>query len=411
MFARDTMSALGCRDRPGLGHQRVAESGRLSERILVVDDDALVRRSVERILTRAGYDVVSAIDITEAVRYASRLEIHAALVDYALGNEDGLTLLARLRDVQPSCLRILMTGRTDFPMVVDAVNRGEVMRVVQKPFQASGLLSILSDAFNSARRMAQVANAQKKALEFQERAMLMECLSNPDLLRLAVQPIVSANEGHAVLAYECLLRSNHPVLDGPLPVLRVAERANRLSEIGRCVFRMSVGWLEKIPDNVGLFINLHPNQLADPKQLEKDLEPVVYAADRVTLEITERSRLTDIEHWEASVDLITAAGFALAIDDLGAGYNSLGMLADLQPKFIKLDMSLVRHIHNEPRKQRLVQLMATFADATSANLIAEGVETEDEANALIDCGTHYLQGYFYARPSTEEAPLLTLIQL
>ncbi len=369
-------------------------------RILVVDDDALVRRSVERILTRAGYDVVTAMDVRESVRYASNVPMDAALVDYALANEDGLQVLSRLRDLQPSCLRILMTGRTDFPMVVDAVNRGEVLRVMRKPFQSKDLLQILDDAFDSARRMAQMATAQKKAADLQERQMLDDCLSE-SLLCLALQPIVRADDGHAPVAYEALLRSQHPILDGPLAVLRVAERSGRIKDVGTKVFELSAQWLKTMPSDSRLFVNLHPEQLGDPDRLARDVERLRSQADRVVMEITERSRLSDIDNWEASVEALSSAGFSLAIDDLGAGYNSLTMLADLQPSYIKLDMSLVRSIDTEPRKQRLVQLMATFADATNAQLIAEGVETAQECQTLMDCGSHLLQGYFFARPSTD----------
>ena len=118
----------------------------------------------------------------------------------------------------------------------------------------------------------------------------------------------------------------------------------------------------------------------------------------MTLEITERRPLHDIARWDESVRGISSAGFKIAIDDLGAGYSSLTMLADLKPQFIKLDMSLVRNIENESRKQRLVQLMVTFADATNAQTIAEGVETAEESAALIDCGIHLMQGFFYGRP-------------
>ncbi|MBN2800110.1 MAG: EAL domain-containing response regulator [Deltaproteobacteria bacterium] len=370
----------------------------MGTRVLVVDDDAILRRTVERILVRSGYEIIVAKDVSEAVRHASNVPIQAALVDYNLGFETGLQVLSRLRDLQPACLRILMTGSKDFPMVVEAVNRGEVLRVLSKPFDADQLLNTVEEAFASARRMAQLATAQKKAVDLQERQML-EDLLNDRLLSLALQPIVRATGDHEVFAYEALLRSRHPVLDGPLPVLQVAERADRIKDIGRAVFDLAGDWIPQLPEGVRLFVNLHPIQLSDPVQLSKDVARLALVSDRVTVEITERSRLTDIEHWEESIEALQAAGFELAIDDLGAGYNSLTMLADLQPRFIKLDMSLVRHVDTEIRKQRLVQLMATFADATNALLIGEGVETAEEAATLTECGVHLLQGYFFGKPS------------
>ena len=84
------------------------------------------------------------------------------------------------------------------------------------------------------------------------------------------------------------------------------------------------------------------------------------------------------------------------VDDLGAGYSSLSVLAELQPAYVKVDMSIVRNIDTDSRKQRLVDLLVRFADATDATLVAEGVETEAEAAALRDCGAHLLQGTAYA---------------
>ena len=97
--------------------------------------------------------------------------------------------------------------------------------------------------------------------------------------------------------------------------------------------------------------------------------------------------------------MITASNCSIAVDDLGAGFSALSILADLQPAYIKLDMSLVRNIHREPRKQRLVSLLRSFGDATDAAVIAEGVESEGETRALLDCGVRLLQGYHLARPS------------
>ncbi len=374
----------------------------MKHRILVVDDDALVRRSVERILVRAGHEVHVAANVAEAVGHANRVPIEVALVDFALTEEDGLQVLARLREIQPTCLRILMTGRTDFPMVVDAVNRGEVLKVLRKPFDAPSLVKLVEDAFDSARRIVELANAQQHASNLTDRSMLEDAIRD-DLLQLAVQPIVEAGGKHGIVAFEALLRSRHPVLDGPASLLQVAERSHRIELLGRHVVELAARRLPGLPENAGLFVNLHPQQLSDQGSLEDAFAPLIPFAHRITLEITERSRLNDIQGWDRTIDSLVQLGFSVAIDDLGAGYNSLAMLADLQPKYIKLDMSLIRNVDREPRKQRLVQLMATFADATNATLIAEGVETAPEAKALVDCGTHLLQGYFFGRPTLEKS--------
>lgn len=376
--------------------------GPVRRQILVVDDDQLLCRSVERALVRAGHVVHTAPNARSARHLAERYTIDLALVDYGLGREDGLSVLSELRERQPSCLRVLMTGRTDFPMVVEAINRGEVVRVLRKPFQAPELLHLLDDALDAARRSEEAAAQRMQGRTRHELRMLEECL-DVRRLRLALQPIVrpALAPGSEVVAYEALLRPQHPYLDNPGLLLAAAERHERVGDVGSAVLTLAGEWVRRLPPSVGLFVNLHPEQLGDPARLARDLEPLAPYAGRITLEITERSRLQDIARWDESVRWIGEGGFSVAVDDLGAGYSSLIMLADLQPQYIKLDMSLVRNIHEEPRKQRLVQLMVTFAEATQALAIAEGVETRDEARALMDCGIHLVQGHYFGRPTLD----------
>ena len=121
----------------------------------------------------------------------------------------------------------------------------------------------------------------------------------------------------------------------------------------------------------------------------------------MVVEITERRRVTEVEGWRDSVAVLTKLGFGIAVDDMGAGYSSLSVLAELSPQFIKIDMSIVRNIHTDDRKQRLMDLLVRFANTTGAKVISEGVETEEEAATLRALGSHWLQGYLFGRPSLD----------
>ena len=116
----------------------------------------------------------------------------------------------------------MVAGRLDLPTVVDAVNRGEVTRVIEKPFEAARLVSAVEDVLHSRRRLVEVARVQEAVASEQERRMLEECLAGSDI-QLAIQPILSAGNKRT-FAFECLLRSTHSVLSGPLSVLKAAER-------------------------------------------------------------------------------------------------------------------------------------------------------------------------------------------
>ncbi len=368
-------------------------------RILVVDDDTIVLRSITKALVRANYEVVSATHVEEALELATSHAIDAAIVDYTLSFESGLTILSRLRHIQPHCVRIMCTGRTELPVFVEAVNAGEVAKVVRKPFHLDQLLTQLAEALSSQEQFERYTTEQHDANEAQFRKEVLEA-SKPELIGMALQPIVRACDHVTSPAYyEALLRPKHPKLNNPLALLDAAEQHDEIKHVASNVLRAALSSIERVPEGHGLFVNLHPEQLGNPAALLRDLQPFTAYASRITLEITERSRLQDIEYWDESVRLIGSLGFAIAVDDLGAGYSSLSILADLQPQFIKLDMSLVRGLHREPRKQRLVHLMATFGAATEAQVIAEGVEEAAEAEALKDCGIELMQGYYFGRPS------------
>lgn len=379
----------------------------MSRRILVVDDDGMVLRSVAKVLSRAGYDVLTAVDVDSALRHARSGHVDAAIVDYQLARESGLTVLSTLREVQPRCVRMLITGRTDSAVFVEAVNQGEVAMVLRKPFDSARLLQDLDEAFDRAQRVMEVARTTADEATERDRRTLDEAI-RPEVLGMALQPLYDLRSGiPRVFAYECLMRPKGRALSNPYALLTAAERHDRILDLGTLVLHVAGLVLDQLPSADGelprLFVNLHPQQLADPARLARDLVSLRQPG-RVTLEITEQASATRLDRWEESMQVITAGGFGTAVDDLGSGYSSLSILADLQPQFIKLDMSLVRNVHKEPRKQRLVQLMTSFGEATGSLVVGEGVECEEEMRALLDNGVPILQGFHFGRPSEHYVP-------
>ena len=366
-------------------------------RILAVDDDALVRRCIQRILRRQGHEVVEATHGAQALRLLQDRSFDIALVDYQLPQMDGIEVLQKLREVQPACLRMLITGQLDLPMVVGAVNRGEITRVIEKPFETKGLQEAVDELMRKREAMVDLIKVQDNAARTERRRQLVDCLGS-EAIQLALQPIFDAVTG-APFAVEALLRSTHPVFRGPLDLLKAAEDLEMIPDLAEVVVDRARRWMPQLPDGVMLFMNLHPDELADPRGVALRLDALAPWSHRIVLEITERSSLDGVDAWEKSVQALTEMGFKVAVDDLGAGYSSLKVLAELQPSFIKVDMSIVRDVDKVPRKRRLVDLLARFAEATDALLVAEGVETEAEAVALRECGAHLLQGYLFAKPS------------
>lgn len=157
--------------------------------------------------------------------------------------------------------------------------------------------------------------------------------------------------------------------------------------------------------NVPLFVNLHPNELEERWLVRPD-DPIFSHDHDIYLEITESAPLT---HFDLCMSVLREvcgrAGAHLVVDDLGAGYSNLKLIADLEPKVVKLDRQLVQDLHRKPRQQKVVSMIVRLCADLGAVVVAEGIETIDEFRAVLDSGAQYGQGYLFARPNFPLPPI------
>ncbi|PRO66352.1 EAL domain-containing protein [Alkalicoccus urumqiensis] len=155
-----------------------------------------------------------------------------------------------------------------------------------------------------------------------------------------------------------------------------------------------------------LFINVHPNVLEDEQYARgctrQLLEAYGMDPSQVVFEITEKQAVRDYGQLKSVVENYRSQGFRIAMDDVGAGYNSIKTLLALKPEYVKLDRVLTQGIDDAPIQQKLVTLFMEAAAEMEAEVIAEGVETEAEYAMLKKLNVPYMQGYYFAYP--EEAP-------
>jgi len=217
-----------------------------------------------------------------------------------------------------------------------------------------------------------------------------------DSLWMAYQPIVDATT-RSTVAYEALLRSREPALPHPGAILDAAERLGRLDDVGRAVRRKAPEAMPSAPPSSMLFVNLHSSDLNDD-ELTSPTSPLASLARRAVLEITERSSLEHVKDLRSRIARLREMGFRIAIDDLGAGYAGLTSFMQLEPDFVKLDMSLVRDVHKNKIKQRLVRSMTALCKDLGIAVVAEGIETPEERDLIVEMGCPLLQGYLFAKP-------------
>src|SRR5690606_29856076 len=182
-------------------------------------------------------------------------------------------------------------------------------------------------------------------------------------------------------------------LRSPEVMFDIAARADLLWELGRlCRQKALEGMDEVLRDGEMLFINVDPHDFADPQFDETSLQ----AADprRIVIEITERTAIKDYPRLRERLKSFRDRGFRFAVDDAGSGYAGLGSIANLEPDYIKLDMSLIHGIDGNFIKQNLVETMVRFANEQGAMVIAEGVESEAEYETVRRLGVHLVQGFY-----------------
>jgi EAL domain-containing protein (putative c-di-GMP-specific phosphodiesterase class I)/CheY-like chemotaxis protein len=216
---------------------------------------------------------------------------------------------------------------------------------------------------------------------------------------IQLQPIVRLDTG-TVMAVEALTR----FADGMPPDVQFAEAEalglGRLFQ--RTTFSAAIEAAESLPADVALSVNLS----AEVLRLESSLPEIVAGTERLLIiEITEHERVEDYEAVRAALRGL-GPNVRLAVDDAGSGYASLRHILALKPAFVKLDIEWVRGIDSDPVKRALVSGLIYFASETGCELIAEGIETDAELDALRELGIKLGQGYLLGRPApvTTAAP-------
>jgi EAL domain-containing protein (putative c-di-GMP-specific phosphodiesterase class I)/CheY-like chemotaxis protein len=369
-------------------------------RILLVDDDDAVLKGTKRILEKAGHRVIACASGNEALELLASQAFDAMISDIQMPGITGLKLLRAVREYDLDLPVVLMTGAPGVKSAAEAVEYG-AFRYLIKPVPLEELTSVIARAVS----VGQMARSKREYVEefgsgrfrVGDRAGVDATLDRAlASLWMAYQPIVRAVDS-SVLAYEALMRVEEPQLPHPGAVLSAAERADRLQDVGRAVRNSVVVSTENADPGWLLFVNLHPEDLLD-STLYLASSPFSSLAHRTVLEVTERVSLDRITNIHDKVAELRALGFRIALDDLGAGYAGLTSFTLLEPEFVKLDMSLVRDVHSNKTKQKIIRSMVRLCKDLGKQIIAEGVETPAERDQLIELGCDLLQGYLFARP-------------
>ncbi|HEV3475022.1 MAG TPA: EAL domain-containing protein [Actinomycetota bacterium] len=216
-------------------------------------------------------------------------------------------------------------------------------------------------------------------------------------LRIVFQPISNLETG-GVAGVEALARFADG--RGPATWFAEAQSVDLEEDLDLAAVRAALAHLEHLPPGAFLSLNVSPATAAS-ETFRAVLDPL--PCERIVLEITEHARIEDYEMLDESLRWIRRRSGRLAVDDAGAGFASLRHILSLDPDVIKLDISLTRNVDTDRARRALARALITFANEIGAMIVAEGIETEGELQALQELGVTYGQGFHLARPARIEA--------
>ena len=323
----------------------------------------------------------------------------AAGPEATLGRLGGDEFGILVRGIDPSGLgRELLDGLANGPRAV-RVSIG-IARAPEHGRDADALLRAADVALRVAKRSGKHQVAVYAGESFGEDGPrgargALERLISGDGVAMAVQPIVDHRAGR-VHAYEALARFQTRGTESPLHWFALADEFGLREELELACLDAALALLEELPAGARLSVNLSGPVLVG--ELARARLLGLPDLSRLIVEVTEEALVQRDAALDAALAPLLERGASFAVDDMGAGYSGLRQITALHPTYLKLDRSLVRGIDADPDRAALVRALAGYAEHSRALLVAEGVETREELDAVAAAGAPLVQGYDLGRP-------------
>jgi EAL domain-containing protein (putative c-di-GMP-specific phosphodiesterase class I) len=257
---------------------------------------------------------------------------------------------------------------------------------------------IAQSVFRDAMRLA---SHQRTAEHLLVKERLLDVILRERIIT-AYQAIVDLR-ARTILGFEALSRGPRGSgLEAADALFGAATDHSLTVELDRLCRKRALLSSGRIPSTARIFVNTLPATVRDPqfrgRPLIEFLDQAQVAPSRIVLEITEKLVIENYTLFREAMDYFTELGMSFAVDDVGAGYSGLESIARLKPTFLKIDIALVRDVHASLVNREMVKAIVAMGRGIGAAVIAEGIQTEEEARALMDMGVEWGQGYLLARP-------------
>ena len=385
-------------------------------RVLIAEDDPVVREALSELLSgEEGIDLVgTASNADEAIATALRTRPSVVLCDVRMPGGGGPRATAEIRQQAPRTNVLALSAHDDRSTVIGMLQAGAVGFLVKgSPADdivhairraAKGEFSLSTQVTGEVIRelVGQLERRDHQEELRRRRAALLKDMVEGGGITVVFQPIVDLRSLRMV-GVEALARFGAAPYRPPNVWFAEAGEVGVRIDLELATVRAALVGRIRLANGVYLSVNISPETAVSPSF------PLFMAEERldgIVFEISEHARVEDYDELNAVLGEVRARGGRLAIDDAGAGFASLQHILRLSPDLIKLDMGLTRDVDSDPARRALASALASFAGEIGAGLIAEGIETAGELEALRTLGVAFGQGFHLGKPAT--VPAVTL---
>jgi EAL domain-containing protein (putative c-di-GMP-specific phosphodiesterase class I) len=372
-----------------------------ARRVLIIDDEPAVLRVIGLLLERHGFAVASASNARDGLSLLADKGFDVVLSDIIMPELSGLDFLRELRQHDLDVPVILMTAGATLDSALDAIEYG-AQQYLLKPVEPEALVHSVgrAAALGELARMKRAALALQagNAIPYGDRATLEAVLTRTfATIHAEFQPVVSVREKR-VIGYEALMRCDETLFSSYGALLLAAERVGWRTALSRTLYQRIGQDCSDLPDGALLFVNMHPLD-AQESLLAGSGAPLEPIARSVVLDVSENVTGDHLSALTAALPDLRGAGFRIAIDNVGTGVSGLDIFSRLSPDFAKLDRKVYAGIEHDANRGRTVRAMYAMLASLDVPLIAEGVETAAERDALLAAGADLAQGKLFGAPA------------
>ncbi|MGC4175086.1 EAL domain-containing protein [Demequina sp.] len=377
------------------------------KRVTIFDADAALARSLAALLEGEGFEARATADPQEFADWADSWLPALAFVDIVDDADGAMTVLDRMAKGRSRAGVVLMCGSSrggiraarEFGAAQGLVHAG----LLRKPFSKGHVLMALARNPHALETVERVADPLDGWSEEQLAEALHHAIDHNEL-RNVYQPKISCTDGRPV-GFEALARWDHPTLGHipPSTFIPYADAQGLLRTITEAVTANALEWLgtARAGSRERISINYSPAELKDADQLRELRDQCArhgVAPERVALELSHTSALTDDPAMLAALRGLDNDGFHLIIDDFGTGYSTAARLAALPFNEVKIDTRFVRKCQRSDAASALVESLVMTARDLDIECTGEGVENQQILDKLVGWRCDYAQGYYIARP-------------